>query len=130
MFFNIFDIFGSKTTKQCLQTSKKIKKEKVIKISHQGSNILGDITNHQRKINFENSITKKIKETNNANGNKGLISHKYFLEDKYTSISKSQPITLNYVILFYLNISVWLTSKQISQDTTGNLYASLIKTLK
>ena len=88
------DIFDTKSSTQCTMISKKIKKDKVHRPSEPNRAVLGDITNHTRKLNFEKDVLKRIKDNLTI---PKLANHKYFLEDTQNYVTANLPKTKNYV---------------------------------
>jgi len=96
MFLSFHEVNSTKTSQGPRIISKKIRKENIIKPA---ISVLGDITNHHhRKLNFENSLLKKVRLAANAPSPK-VISHKYFLEDKEVPLHMNLPKTRNYSLV-------------------------------
>jgi hypothetical protein len=64
MFLSFSDIFDSKSPHAIAPLKKRIKKDKVSRISRSNSHILGDITNLQKKMNYEQNVLRKMKPNN------------------------------------------------------------------
>lgn len=102
MFLSFSDIFDSKSPHAVAPLNKRIKKDikkdvkkdKPSRISQPNSHILGDITNYQKKLNYEKNVLSKIKTNTSITK---LLSHKYFLEDDNKQISRELPKTKYFV---------------------------------